>query len=75
MDFNAYMQKDPDYKSSSKDIKKILEDFSNEDVDAVILDLRNNGGGALDEANRIIGLFINKAVSYTHLTLPTKRIV
>jgi carboxyl-terminal processing protease len=60
MDFNAYMQKDPDYKSSSKDIKKILEDFSNEDVDAVILDLRNNGGGALDEANRIIGLFINK---------------
>jgi len=60
MDFNAYMQKDPDYKSSSKDIKKILEDFSNEGVDAVILDLRNNGGGALDEANRIIGLFINK---------------
>ena len=60
MDFNAYMKKDPDYKSSSRDIKKILKDFSDENVDAVILDLRSNGGGALDEANRIIGLFINK---------------
>tara|TARA_B100001142_G_scaffold121239_1_gene123161 strand:- start:3693 stop:5735 length:2043 start_codon:yes stop_codon:yes gene_type:complete len=60
MDFNAYMKKDPEYKSSSRDIKKILKDFSDENVDAVILDLRSNGGGALDEANRIIGLFINK---------------
>ena len=43
-------------KSSSKDIRNILEDFNSTEVDAVILDLRNNGGGALIEANRIIGL-------------------
>lgn len=60
MDFNAYMKRDPEYKSSSRDIENILSDFNKKDIDAVILDLRNNGGGALDEANKIIGLFIER---------------
>ena len=59
IDFNEYQNKVKDYKSSSNDVKKILNDFNASNVDAVILDLRNNGGGALIEANKIIGLFVS----------------
>lgn len=59
IDFNAYQNKDSNYRSSSNDVEDILINFNNEDVDAVILDLRNNGGGALIEANKIVGLFVS----------------
>ena len=58
IDFNGYQNRTEGYKSSSNDIKDILLAFSNNNVDAVILDLRNNGGGALMEANKIIGHFV-----------------
>ncbi len=59
IDFNDYQNRVKDYRSSSNDVKKILNDFNASNVDAVILDLRNNGGGALIEANKIIGLFVS----------------
>ena len=59
IDFEEYAKKNKDYKSSSKDVKNILEEFNDNAVDAVVLDLRNNGGGALIEANKIIGLFVS----------------
>ncbi len=59
IDFDEYQKRNKEYRSSSKDIKNILKDFNNSGVDAVVLDLRNNGGGALIEANRIIGLFVS----------------
>ena len=59
IDFNAYQNRDSDYRSSSNDVKDILTDFNTKGVDAVILDLRNNGGGALIEANKIVGLFVS----------------
>ena len=59
IDFNEYQNRVRDYRSSSNDVKKILTDFNASNVDAVILDLRNNGGGALIEANKIIGLFVS----------------
>ena len=59
IDFNEYQNRVKDYRSSSNDVKKILNDFNTSNVDAVILDLRNNGGGALIEANKIIGLFVS----------------
>ena len=59
IDFNAYQNRDSDYRSSSNDVEDILKNFNIEDVDAVILDLRNNGGGALIEANKIVGLFVS----------------
>jgi carboxyl-terminal processing protease len=59
IDFNAYQNRDSDYRSSSNDVENILKDFKIEGVDAVILDLRNNGGGALIEANKIVGLFVS----------------
>ena len=59
IDFDEYQKRNKDFKSSSNDIKKILKGFDSNEVDAVILDLRNNGGGALIEANKIIGLFVS----------------
>ena len=59
IDFNEYQNRVKNYKSSSNDVREILINFNNSNVDAVILDLRNNGGGALIEANKIIGLFVS----------------
>ena len=59
IDFNEYQKKSKEYRSSSKDVQNILKNFNDSNVDAVILDLRNNGGGALIEANKIIGLFVS----------------
>tara|TARA_B100001250_G_C19813514_1_gene796995 strand:- start:2307 stop:4343 length:2037 start_codon:yes stop_codon:yes gene_type:complete len=59
IDFEGYQNNNKDFRSSSKDVKNILSNFNASDVDAVILDLRNNGGGALIEASKIIGLFVS----------------
>ncbi|MFL2715282.1 MAG: carboxy terminal-processing peptidase [Gammaproteobacteria bacterium] len=59
IDFDEYQKGIKDFRSSSNDVKKILQEFNSSEVDAVILDLRNNGGGALIEANKIIGLFVS----------------
>jgi carboxyl-terminal processing protease len=49
---------DTDYKSASRDVGAILRKLRDENVDGVILDLRNNGGGSLIEAVLMTGLFI-----------------
>lgn len=46
-------------KSSTRDVRAILEDFNAKGVDSVVLDLRNNGGGSLPEAISLTGLFID----------------
>jgi carboxyl-terminal processing protease len=48
----------PDYRSTTRDVRRILTDFTSQGVDAVVLDLRNNGGGSLTEAINLTGLFI-----------------
>jgi carboxyl-terminal processing protease len=58
VDFNDRRKNPKNYKSSSRDVKVLLEKFVEENVDGVILDLRNNGGGGLDEAINMAGLFI-----------------
>ncbi len=50
----------PNFKSTTRDVRKILEKFNDEGVDAVILDLRRNGGGSLTESINLTGLFIDK---------------
>ena len=57
-DFAAIQRGDRDYKSSTRDTKKLIEELRQEDITALILDLRNNGGGSLQEANSLAGLFI-----------------
>ncbi len=49
-----------DFKSTTRDVRRILEQFNQEGVDAVILDLRRNGGGSLSEAIHLTGLFIDE---------------
>ena len=48
------------YKSTTRDVRRILDQFRQEKVDAVILDLRRNGGGSLTEAIGLTGLFIDR---------------
>ena len=57
-DFNAYQKRDLNYKSSSKDVKKLLKELKQEKVDGLVIDLRNNGGGSLYEANALAHLFL-----------------
>ena len=59
-DFGGTQNGDTDAKSTVTDIKNLLEDFKQESVDGVVIDLRNNGGGALSEAIDVTGLFIDK---------------
>ena len=59
MDFEAYRQRDPDFKSTSRDVLKLIIDLKNDDVDGIVLDLRNNGGGSLYEATALTDLFIH----------------
>jgi carboxyl-terminal processing protease len=58
MDTNAARMGQPDFKSPTRDCRRILDTFKSQGVDAVVLDLRNNGGGSLSEAISLTGLFI-----------------
>ena len=59
MDFEAYMKRDPDYKSTTRDVDRLLTELLKEQVDGIVLDLRNNGGGSLREATMLTDLFID----------------
>ncbi|HET7662594.1 MAG TPA: carboxy terminal-processing peptidase, partial [Rhodanobacteraceae bacterium] len=59
-DFAARSAGDPDYKSASRDVAKLLKELKQKGVDGIIVDLRNNGGGSLSEAVKLTGLFIDK---------------
>ena len=51
--------RDPSFRSSSRDVEDILNQFNVENVDGVIVDLRGNSGGSLYEANKLTGLFVS----------------
>jgi carboxyl-terminal processing protease len=57
-DFEAQQKGVKDYKSTTRDVKKLLEELEKEKVDGIVIDLRNNGGGSLQEAIQLTGLFI-----------------
>jgi len=62
-DFKGAEQGLEDFKSTARDLQKVLLDFKNDKdggVDAIIIDLRYNGGGALSEAIEVTGLFIDE---------------
>jgi carboxyl-terminal processing protease len=58
MDMAGAKQGLPDFRSTTRDVKQILDNFNKKGVDAVVLDLRGNGGGSLTEAINLTGLFI-----------------
>ncbi|WP_165497304.1 carboxy terminal-processing peptidase [Phytopseudomonas dryadis] len=60
LDFKAFRAGDPNYKSTTRDVKKLITELQAEKVDGIVIDLRNNGGGSLQEATELTGLFIDK---------------
>ena len=60
VDFKAVQQGDPNYKSTTRDVRRLIDELRSEGdgIDGLIIDLRNNGGGSLQEADSLTGLFI-----------------
>jgi carboxyl-terminal processing protease len=58
MNFKDYQAGDPNYKSTTRDVRRILDTLKREKVDGIVIDLRTNGGGSLMEAIELTGLFI-----------------
>ncbi len=59
-DFTARRRGDKDYRSTTLDVEKIVENLVEIGIDAITIDLRGNSGGLLDEAASLTGLFINE---------------
>nr|WP_245726068.1 carboxy terminal-processing peptidase [Marinobacter mobilis] len=59
-DFRAMQQGDPNYKSTTRDVRKLIDELEKQGIHGLVVDLRNNGGGALHEANDLVGLFIDE---------------
>ena len=58
LDFDAYRKGDPDFRSTTRDVAKLVNELNEAGVDGLVIDLRDNGGGSLREANELTGLFI-----------------
>jgi len=59
MDFEGYRKRDPNYKSTTRDVYKLLTELEAEQVDGIVIDLRSNGGGSLQEAASLTDLFVD----------------
>lgn len=60
LDFNGRARNLPDYKSSTRDVARLIDELEAEGVEGIVMDLRNNGGGSLLEATTLTGLFIDQ---------------
>ena len=60
IDFAALQNGDPNYRSTTRDVAVLIEDLKKQSIDGLIIDLRDNGGGSLREANELVGLFISR---------------
>ena len=60
MDFDAYNRGERDYRSTTRDVFNLVAELRESEIDGIVIDLRNNGGGSLAEANQLTGLFIEK---------------
>jgi carboxyl-terminal processing protease len=59
-DYQARSAGDEDYRSTTRDVRRLIEELKAEGMDTLVMDLRNNGGGHLSEATGLVGLFIEK---------------
>ena len=60
IDFEAASKGDPNYKSTTRDVKQLIQELKSENIDGIVIDLRDNGGGSLREVNELIGIFIKE---------------
>lgn len=58
IDFKGRMENKPDYRSTTRDVARLIQELKMDGVEGLIIDLRNNGGGSLEEAISLTGLFI-----------------
>ncbi len=59
-DFQARVAGDEEYRSTTRDVRRLIDELRDGGVDAIVMDLRNNGGGHLSEATGLVGLFVDK---------------
>lgn len=60
LDFNGRAQNKPDYRSSTRDVRRLIGELEEQGVNGIAIDLRSNGGGSLLEATTLTGLFIDQ---------------
>ena len=58
LDFEAYRNGNKNYRSTTRDVQRLIDELVAEGVEGLVIDLRDNGGGSLQEANQLTGLFI-----------------
>lgn len=58
-DFEGRSRGDKDFRSTSRDVRKLIAELKEEDIEGIVIDLRNNSGGSLIEADELTGLFIH----------------
>jgi len=58
LDFKGQQERDPNYRSTTRDVRKQVDRLMLEGIDGLVIDLRNNGGGSLQEADTLTSLFI-----------------
>jgi carboxyl-terminal processing protease len=59
VDFEGRSRNQPNYRSSTRDVRRLVNELKDENIDGLLVDLRGNGGGALVEATTMTGLFID----------------
>ncbi|HSH26365.1 MAG TPA: S41 family peptidase, partial [Wenzhouxiangella sp.] len=59
VDFEGRSRNEPNYRSSTRDVRRLINELKGQDIEGLIIDLRGNGGGALVEATTMTGLFID----------------
>jgi len=60
VDFNAVRRGEKNFRSTTRDVSRLIEELKAEGLDGLVVDLRSNGGGSLQEAQSLTGLFIRK---------------
>ena len=59
-DFQARMKGDAEYRSTTRDVHRLVDELKAEKIDSLVIDLRDNGGGHLSEATSLVGLFVER---------------
>jgi carboxyl-terminal processing protease len=59
-DFQARVAGEPEYRSTTRDVRRLIEELRAEGIDSLVVDLRDNGGGHLSEATSLVGLFVER---------------
>jgi len=58
LDFDARSRGETNFKSTTRDVRRIIRDLESQQINGLVIDLRGNGGGSLSEATELTGLFI-----------------